>query len=319
MIDNSALSSDLLNRASVPPISPNFCITQDLVTRFLDEQDLNPLSNSTYRRSLRQFCKWHEVQVSKPFTKQTILEFKRWMAGRGLSAFTQSNYLSPIRRFFEWTESRLLYPNIAKNVRNARHTPGFRRDPLSRSQISALLGFESSSLKDKRDKALLNVLIRTGPRSIELCRADVGDVRQYCDETVLWLQGKGRASKDAFVVLMPGVLTPLISYLASRPTLKPNDPLFTSVSNSNSGQRLSTRSIRRIVKMRLNGMGIIGPRFTTHGLRDTAITSSLLAGASLQEAAALARHANIQTTLRYAQNMNRIQDAAEKRLEEYLA
>jgi site-specific recombinase XerD len=50
---------------------------------------------------------------------------------------------------------------------------------------------------------------------------------------------------------------------------------------------------------------------TAHGLRHTTITLSLLGGASLQEAQAFARHANITTTQIYAHNIERANNKCE--------
>jgi integrase/recombinase XerC/integrase/recombinase XerD len=65
-------------------------------------------------------------------------------------------------------------------------------------------------------------------------------------------------------------------------------------------------------------MGIDDSRITAHSLRHTAITLSLLAGATPQEARAMARHADINTTLIYAHNINRIAQAPEKKIDEFL-
>ncbi|MHB8277486.1 MAG: hypothetical protein ACYDIA_07525 [Candidatus Humimicrobiaceae bacterium] len=58
---------------------------------------------------------------------------------------------------------------------------------------------------------------------------------------------------------------------------------------------------------------------TAHSLKHTAITLSLMAVASIQEAQALARHKDINTTLIYSHNLNRIANAPEKKIEVLLA
>jgi integrase/recombinase XerC/integrase/recombinase XerD len=49
------------------------------------------------------------------------------------------------------------------------------------------------------------------------------------------------------------------------------------------------------------------------------VTLALQAGATVQEAPALARHANINTTLIYAHNIDRVRDAPERKIDVLLS
>lgn len=83
-------------------------------------------------------------------------------------------------------------------------------------------------------------------------------------------------------------------------------PLFVCLSNRNNKQqsRMTKRSISRIVKERLKKAGYDdSERLTAHSLRHSAITLSLLSGATIQQAQQLARHTNINTTMIYAHNL----------------
>ena len=119
-------------------------------------------------------------------------------------------------------------------------------------------------------------------------------------------------------MLTENALAPLKEYIKARGRVRDEDPLFASHSTKNRGSLLTTRSVSRIVKERLKQMGIDDDRITAHSLRHTAITLSLLAGATPQEARAMARHADINTTLIYAHNINRIAQAPEKKIDEFL-
>jgi integrase/recombinase XerC/integrase/recombinase XerD len=155
-------------------------------------------------------------------------------------------------------------------------------------------------------------------RTVEVIRANIGDIRQQGGEALLWIQGKGQDSKDQFVVLTNGTSAPIYEYLRARGTTGKGEALFASISDRNGGDRLATRSIRRIVKERLRAIGIDSERLTAHSLRHTCITISLEAGATIQEAQALARHANINTTLIYAHNIDRLKNAPERLIDKLL-
>jgi integrase/recombinase XerC/integrase/recombinase XerD len=134
----------------------------------------------------------------------------------------------------------------------------------------------------------------------------------------LYLQGKGSDSKDAFVVLTDAALTPILEYLSNRPNAKPEEPLFGSTSDGNRHQRLSTRAIRRIAKQRLRSVNIESTRISAHSFRHTAVTLSLIGGATLQETQQMARHASPATTTLYAHNLERASGIPEKKIDELL-
>lgn len=285
------------------------------IERFIAAQDVKPSSRQTYRRALRPFFFWWKTSGVREPTRDDILAYKRHLEAQKLSSLTLSTYLVVVRKFFEWAEAMKLYPNVARGVKGARRARGFRKDPLTIAQIKDLLSVvDRKTLQGKRDFALLNLLIRTGLRTIEVIRADVADIRQQSGEAVLWVQGKGRDSKDEFVVLTPETLKPIHEYLASRGKPTGDDPLFTSLSRRNRGERLTTRTIRQVVKDSLKDIGIESERLSAHSLRHTAITLALQAGASIQEAQALGRHASIEVTMIYAHNLDRVGKAPEKKI-----
>jgi len=291
----------------------------DLLDRFLLSLDIKQNSKDTYRRGLRQFTIWIEEQGIQGPTRETILDFKHSLEARGLSALTISGYLVAVRKFYEWAEGMKMSPNIARGIKGAKRARGFRKDPLTVDQVKELLSsINRSTLQGLRDYALLNLLIRTGLRTVEVTRANIEDIRQSSGEALLWIQGKGRDSKDEFVLLTEETLRPLREYLGARGEVGAQDPLFISLSDRNNGGRLTTRSISRIAKDRLGNIGIKDGRLTAHSLRHTAITLTLLAGGNIQEAQALARHSDINTTLVYAHNINRIVNAPERRIDAIL-
>lgn len=155
-------------------------------------------------------------------------------------------------------------------------------------------------------------MLRTGLRTIEVIKADVGDIRQQSGEAVLWIHGKGRDSKDEFVLLTQDTLKPIYEYLQVRGRTNGADPLFASLSDRNKNKRLTTRSIRRIVKQHLRGIHIDSDRLTANSLRHTFATLALLNGAPLIQVKEAMRHNSIETTMIYAHSLDRISNGAER-------
>ena len=289
----------------------------DLMDRFIDAQDISENSKATYRRELRQFTAWLEQTGRSErmhlLTRQDILAYKQDLISTGRSSYTVSGYMVAVRRLYEWLEAEKVYPNIAKDVKGAKKAKGFRRDCLTPSQIrEALDSIDETTPEGLRDFALLNLLARTGLRTVEISRALVEDLRQEAGEAVLWVQGKGRDSKDDFVLLVDDTLRPLRDWLASRGPLPDTAPLFCSLSPKNYGQALTTRSISRIAKETFRRIGLDDGRLTAHSLRHTAVTLAIKGGASLEQAQAMARHTDPKTTLVYFHNVARVESGAER-------
>jgi site-specific recombinase XerD len=286
---------------------------------FIRSLDVRDSSKNAYRRALERFIGWISLEGIPTPLREDIVRYRGFLQALGLSPSTVSLYMAALRRLFEWTSDEGLYPNVAAGVRGAKRARGIRRDPLTAGQVRVLLeSIDRGSLQGLRDYAMINLMVRTGVRAIEVSRANVEDIRRQDGEAVLWVRGKGRDSADEFVVLTEKTLPPLRRYLEARGAKEGKAPLFASVSDRTSGERLKPRSIRWVVKRRLREAGLDSNTLSTHSLRHTAITLSLIGGASLQEAQALGRHSNINTTLIYAHNLSRVADAPERRVDAVL-
>jgi integrase/recombinase XerC/integrase/recombinase XerD len=281
---------------------------------FLRSLDVSERSRATYTRSLKQFIGWlaDTGRNTLQLQREDILAYKEYLQS-SKSAYTVTLYLTSVRKLYQYLESQKVYPDITRGIKGSKKPRGFRKDTLSQNQLREVLdSMELKSLEGQRDYAMFNLMARTGLRAIEISRALVGDIRQETGQPVLWIQGKGRDSKDDFVILTPEALEPIKSYLKARGRVKKDEPLFCSHSDRNRGEDLTTRSVSRIIKQALRGVGLDDSRLTAHSLRHTAISLSIQGGASLQQAQAMARHSDSKTTLVYFHNLERISLGAEK-------
>jgi integrase/recombinase XerD len=288
-----------------------------LIDNFIASIDAKSNSKGTYRRQIRPFIEWIAQKYSmdnlRHLCQVDIYTYRDSLIRAGKSAYTISGYLTAIRKFFDWLESQKIFPNIARSVKGLKKPKGFRKECLTIEQIkAALASFDLSNLEGLRDYALFNLLVRTGLRTIEVSRAMVGDLRQESGEAILLVQGKGRDSKDDFVLLVDEALRPLRKYLASRGPLSEKDPLFASTSNRTRGEPLKVRTISGIIKEALRRIDIDDSRITAHSLRHTAVSLSIKNGASLIQAQAMARHSDPKTTMIYFHNHERIKSGAER-------
>ena len=86
-------------------------------------------------------------------------------------------------------------------------------------------------------------------------------------------------------------------------------PVWRSLSNNSLGMRLSTTSIYTIVQSTAERAGI-SARVGAHTLRHTGCTLAIESGASLQQVQAHARHKNLETTMIYVHQRDRLSDSA---------
>lgn len=292
--------------------------TTEVVSYYIEQEDVKESSKKLYARTLRLFFEWvaNEGKQVAQLTKADIVEYKNALFGNGLTALSVASYLTSLRKFYEWAESEKLYPNIVKGVKTPRRTQAFKKQHLTEEKSAELLThFQSLSL---RDYAIVNLILRTGLRTIEVVRADVGDITFKANRRILKVHGKGHDEKDDFVVLTDKAYQPIADYLKTRKKAKASEPLFTSDSNRNTGERLTTRTISGLCKNGLKAVGLDGREFTAHSLRHTTAVMILKNGGELTEAQAVLRHTSPATTQIYTESIKeelRLKDAPETRLD----
>lgn len=285
----------------------------DLLTSWAAFIDASPKTVATYTRAVKQLVMYFTRNGITAPTKADILEYKADLLRTGHKPTTAAAYLAAVRQFFKWTEEAGLYPDIAKNVKGVRINPSHKKDALNKSQVKALLAVpDRNTVHGQRDYAILLLMVTCGLRTVEVIRADVKDIRGAGDNTALYVQGKGRTEKDEAVILPPATEKAIKEYLKARGSVGEDEPLFTSCSHHNSGGRLATGSVSRIVKTALVKAGLISEKMTAHSLRHTAVTEALKAGATPQEVQDFARHSSINTTLIYAHNLEKEKNPCSK-------
>lgn len=266
--------------------------------------DATPRTVQTYGTNIRQFVKWTQERGIQRPSRQDIIAYRDELKAR-CKPSTVQNYITALRIFFAWTAAAGIYPNVAERVKGAKLDANHKKDALTAEQAKALLAsIDRSTAQGKRDYAIIALMITGGLRDIEVSRADLEDLQNGR----LYLQGKGKEERTEYIRIVPAAAQALDAYLQTRAD---GQALFTSLSNNSKGERLSPRSISRLVKERLVAAGIDSARITAHSLRHTAVTLSLLGGLPLEEVQQFARHRHITTTQIYAHNLDRAKNRSE--------
>ena len=284
-----------------------------LGNRFILSHDISASSRVTYAHALGQFGRWCSEQTIEKPTREDILSYKLWVDEREWSSFTKAIYLVVVRQFFTWLDDQRLYENVARGIKSARRfVKNHKKDSLPIESIKRLFDVVGrSTLQEKRDFAIINLLVRTGLRLKEISQAMLGDLEVAEDASKLWVHGKGRSGKDEFVLLTKEALQPIQNYIDQMADKgHQSSPLFCSLSNRNYGKRLTTFSLSRMIKKYLRKACMNSKRISAHSLRHTFGVLAIQAGASLYEVQLAMRHMAPSTTEVYLGDIERL-----KRLE----
>lgn len=277
-----------------------------ILESFISYLDASQKTVETYGKALKQLFSYFYLNGIRQPQREDIVAFREELRASGHKPTTIQNYITATKIFFKWTAQEGIYPNVAEHLKGAKLNRDHKKDYLTSRQVKEILdAVERDTLKGLRDYAILTLMVTGGLRTIEVIRADVGDLRTAGESTVLYVQGKGKEEKTDYIKIAPAVEKAIRAYLTARGSKADTDPLFTSTSNNNNGQRLTTRSISGIVKERLVNAGYDSSRLTAHSLRHTAVTLALLAGQDITEVQQHARHANLATTMIYNHALDR--------------
>ncbi|MHB0968268.1 MAG: tyrosine recombinase XerC [Thermoanaerobaculia bacterium] len=225
-----------------------------------------------------------------------IRSYLAYLNRRKLSRSSIARQLSALRTFFRFLiREGVVSANPARAVatpKREKHLPSV----LQTSEIEVL--FEQPDLQTPlgiRDRAWLELLYASGLRVSELVGIDLDDIELRA--RLLKVRGKG--SKERIVPFGGKASEALEAWLAARSELrKPGDdeeqPLFLN----NRGERITARSIRRILVKYVRSASLKAG-VSPHTLRHSFATHLLTAGADLRAIQELLGHVSLSTTQKY--------------------
>lgn len=288
----------------------------DFAKEFVAFLDVSPRSVRTYTRAVQAFFSFAFREGLTTATREDVIRFRDVLTAEGKKPTTVQTYLQGVKLFFRFLEVKGYAQDVAEHIKGPRLSKGHKKDYLTPQQVQSVLqGIDRKTPEGRRDFAMLLLMTVCGLRTIEVSNANIEDIRPLGAKTVLYLLGKGRTEKKDFVRLTPTVESAIREMLKDRKGAAADAPLFASLSRNNRGGRMTTRAISGIAKEAFRAAGIDSERITAHSLRHTAVTLALLAGVSLQEVQAFARHASISTTQIYAHNLDAMKNHSESAIE----
>jgi site-specific recombinase XerD len=269
--------------------------------RWLTRQALADRTRSSYRRWVRELVADLAaageldafLAVDGEDDRRAVLgDWRRRLVDRDLAPSTVNLALAAATSLLD--SRALLAPRVAR----VEVDPSAPR-ALSREQLRAVER-ETDRLGSSRDRAIMELLLRTGLRIGELADLEVSDVRltQRTGELVV---RHGKGDRRRVVPLSRSARTPLRAWLTDRQR-HPSQPEREqgALWLSRGGQRLSVRSVSKLVA---GVMAAAGVDESAHGLRHTVATRLVRDHSrDLALVADILGHADVKTTRRYARS-----------------
>jgi site-specific recombinase XerD len=278
---------------------------EQLKKDFIDYIDASKETKASYENGIDSFIKYlNDNGIFEPKRKDVIAF--RDMLRDNYSANTVNSYMVALRNLYKFIERQGLGEDITVDVKGANTSTMPKTQVLQQDEASKIY----SKLTDKREKALFSLLITTGLRGVEVANARIEDIKIHNDEIVLWVQCKNHSERDEYVKISDAVFSDIYEYLNGRTT----GYIFVGSGNKNNGGKLTTKTIRFIVKAIFKRFGYDFDHFSTHTLRRSCATISYNLGADMKELQLLLHHQNIQTTFRYVSASTRNNSKAEYNL-----
>lgn len=296
-----------------------------LIERYLKgKQARNPRSYHPYFTAMERFketLEKHNIDLASP--AENLEEyFVEWFIDdiQGLATSTIHLYLSIVRGLYRFAQSqRIKTFNTAivdETVQQKVKRVGQRIPAFPRREIEQLIDYanrlaETPWEKDRerlinlRDRALILTLADTGLRIHEACDLKRGQLDLMTRRAMII----GKGDKQAIIRFSPRAVAAIRDYLLVRHEcgmrVDGSSPMFARHDKSAGDATLpiSTTTGRKIISERVSQAvqldGLDGD-ITPHSLRHRFVTEVLAKTKNLKLAQSLARHANINTTQRYA-------------------
>jgi len=263
----------------------------DHVTRFsasLDTLERSPKTIQAYQGELARFAAWFraandEEPSIQGITGSDLLEFKRAMIARECGPATVNRAMAAVKSLLRWGRADL--PDIPKRI---RQVPELLRwlEPAEQRRLFRVV--EQSG--NKRDLAIVRILINTGLRVAELVALEWRDVEISERKGRLTVRF-GKGAKWRTIPLVP-VIRDAFNALKAGVEPDPRARVF-------QGPRgpIGTRAVQHMLDKYAPAAKL--EPLTPHMLRHTFCKNLERAGVSLPEIARLAGHSSILTTQRY--------------------
>ena len=253
------------------------------------EKGYSPKTIREYSYDLQMFNGFNpDVPIDKRSTTDLRKFFLHLKREKEYSPRSLHRKICSLKSFYRFLKKEAyISTNPAENIESPK-IPKSLPKTISVEETMELL----KAPKNIRDQTALFLLYSTGMRVSELSNLNVDHLD--LDNRMIRIVG-GKGNKDRLIPL-PEVVIPIVKeYLANRRS----DITSSALILNRSGQRLSTRSIQRLVKKYKEQLNLQDKKITPHTLRHAFATHLLSNSVDIRVIQELLGHASLSTTQLY--------------------
>ena len=255
----------------------------------------SPLTRVMYAHAMTEYFAWWEEQGRPAFIRATVQKYRAHLEARGLAPASINQRLSALRKLAkEAIYNGLLDPAAGQGIRDVRGAKvqgTCTGNWLTKAQAEKLINSpDTNTLKGRRDRAMLAVMIGCGLRREEVAQLRLQDVQQrdgrWCIVDIRGKHGRVRS------VPMPSWAKVAIDAWTATAEIS-EGALFRGVNKGDSltGDSLTSQGVWRCVEKYSD----VAP----HDLRRTYAKLAHKGGAKLDQIQLSLGHASLTTTERY--------------------
>lgn len=268
-----------------------------------------------YENAIRDFMTFTGIQRPEEFrvvTRSHVIAWRDDLVARGRDGSTIRHRLSAVSSLFQYLcEKNAVTHNPVKGVRRPKvdTTEGKTPAIADHQARDLLVAPDKDTLKAKRDRAILSVLLFHALRREELCKLAIKDFKHE-RRGVPHLRVSGKGQKTRYLPLHPATIPLVHDYLDAAGHGEDLDgALFRPIRNNRTGrldQALTPDGVYKLVRRYSSELGFL---IGAHALRATAATNALDNKADIAKVQEWLGHANIATTRIYDHRRFRPEDS----------
>ena len=273
-------------------------------------------SQRSYRHSIDEFVAWYCSAPRLSLNKSVVLRYRLHLEDRHLAAGTINVRLAAVRRLaYEAADSGLLSANLAAGIRRVKGVKklGCRLGNwLSVEQARVLWQLpDPDTLKGKRDRAIVAVLLGCGLRRRELTELTTEHFQRREEHlAIVDLIGKGGHVRT--VPVPTWVKQAVDDWLVAARVA--DGRLFRRVCRTGTiwGEEMTEKVVWHVVKQYAGKLGV--SKLAPHDLRRSCARLCHNAGGELEQIQFLLGHVSVQTTEKYLGCKQRFREAVNDKI-----
>lgn len=268
------------------------------------ERRYSPLTVRNYRRDVDDFVAFcgvtHATFDPKAIRREDVEEWMVYLGEkRKLKVTSVNRTMASLRTFWRWMLAHgHVERDLMKTLRQykaPKRLPTFVPDTRMEDVVAELReDIASNDFERLRDALVILLIYTAGLRLSELVEANASDI--LADYTTLRVMGKGR--KERIQPLLGSLREVIEKYFIQISSQNICTGQKKALILSKKGERISRRTVERIVDRKLKGVGVQG-KTSPHVLRHTFATKVLNEGGDLREIQELLGHSSLKATQVY--------------------